>query len=165
MRLAKSEDLKTVMELYDACRVYLNSRGIDQWAHGYPKEDIVKRDIECQDLWLYQVEESIAAVLVLNQSAAEKYSDLAWECSHQKHLEIHRLAVHPKHMNQGLGKRMMNWAESEAKDREACCIRLDTYSLNKDNVRYYKNLGYCATGNEVMWPPVKSPFLCFEKQL
>ncbi|MFT4678325.1 MAG: ribosomal protein S18 acetylase RimI-like enzyme [Flavobacteriales bacterium] len=163
MKQAKAEDFKSIIELYSACRVFLNTRGVDQWVHGYPTSEIVRNDIEQKDLWLVRIEDELAAAIVVNKSAAKRYNELSWECKGQDHLEVHRLAVHPKYMNQGLGRSVMMWAENEAKNRGACCIRLDTYSMNEDNIRFYKNLEFRSTGNELFWPPLESSFLCFEK--
>lgn len=165
MRQASRNDLPEILELYSACRTELNRQHIDQWAHGYPSEAIVMADIENLDLWVREERGLIIGVVALNQSAAERYNQLTWSCQGNMHYEVHRLAVHPQHAGKGIGSAIMSWAEEEAYRRHACCIRLDTYSRNAANISLYRKLGYRSIENEIFWPPLNSPFVCFEKQL
>jgi ribosomal protein S18 acetylase RimI-like enzyme len=165
MRQASLDDLTEILEVYSACRTQLVHQNIDQWAHGYPSQDIVITDIDNLELWVREEKGTIIGVVALNQSAAERYNLLTWVCQGITHYEVHRLAVHPLQANKGIGSAIMRWAEEKAQRRNACCIRLDTYSRNAANIGLYRKLGYRSIENEIFWPPLDFPFVCFEKLL
>jgi hypothetical protein len=53
IRLAKIEDLSRLMELYDAARAFMRSRGNSvQWVGGYPSREVVSAGIESGDQYV-----------------------------------------------------------------------------------------------------------------
>ena len=85
-------------------------------------------------IWLLFAGEQLAGVLVLVFEAEE--------------LLIYSVAINPEFQHQGLGRRLMAWAESQAAQEGYTSIRLYTNELFVDNIRLYKRLGYQETGRE-----------------
>ncbi len=78
---------------------------------------------------------------------------------------VHRLAVDPKYQKKGIGRSLMNFAENYARNNGLKSIRLDTFSENERNNRFYKSRKYIQL-NDVYFPnQSKFPFHCYEKIL
>lgn len=61
---------------------------------------------------------------------------------------VYNVAVRPEHQKQGLGRRLLDWAERETARAGHDRIRLYTNALMEDNLRLYARLGYDETGRE-----------------
>ena len=58
------------------------------------------------------------------------------------YITIANVAVHPDFQRNGLGRRLMDFAESEAKRRGYLEILLATHILLAENVSFYLHLGW-----------------------
>ena len=76
---------------------------------------------------------------------------------------IHRLAVHPDYQKKGIGKSLMTFAEEYAKINDFKSIRLDTFSKNIRNNKFYKSRNYNQLGNVFFPMQSEYPFHCYEK--
>jgi GNAT superfamily N-acetyltransferase len=61
------------------------------------------------------------------------------------HLLLDNVATAPGAQGQGVGRQLVSFAESEARRRGYCEIRLYTHAVMADNVAYYENLGWEET--------------------
>jgi len=52
------------------------------------------------------------------------------------------VAVHPEHQGKGLGRRLIELAESEARDQGFAHLDLYTHERMTENIEMYKRLGY-----------------------
>lgn len=64
------------------------------------------------------------------------------------HLVIWSVAVLPTHQHQGLGRRLLAFAEQRARAQGFPEIRLFTNSLMTRNIALYRSLGYVETSRE-----------------
>ena len=62
------------------------------------------------------------------------------------HLLLDNIAVHPGRQGQGLGRRLVAFAESEARRRGYAELRLYTHEKMIENIRLYRRLGFVETG-------------------
>jgi ribosomal protein S18 acetylase RimI-like enzyme len=72
--------------------------------------------------------------------------------AHEGVLRLANIAVHPEHGGKGLGRALMERAESEAKRQGVSEMRLSTHVDMPENVRLYQYLGwqvYERNGNRV----------------
>jgi ribosomal protein S18 acetylase RimI-like enzyme len=65
---------------------------------------------------------------------------------HADHLLVDNIAVHPAAQGNGLGRRLMAFADEEARLQRLTEIRLYTHQKMIENVEIYKRLGYEETG-------------------
>jgi ribosomal protein S18 acetylase RimI-like enzyme len=72
------------------------------------------------------------------------------------------LAVSPAFQKKGYARKLMDFAESFAKQNAAVSVRLDTFSQNKRNQRFYENRGYQRLGNIYFPKQSQHPFYCYE---
>ncbi len=82
-----------------------------------------------------------AYLLLLNTTAAAVL--VLIDCD--GYLLLDNVAVPPEHQGKGLGRLLVDFAESQARDRGYAEIRLYTHIVMEANVGYYENLGWQET--------------------
>ena len=66
---------------------------------------------------------------------------------------------------QGIARQLMDYAEAHAQQEKCTAVRLDTFSKNPRNQRFYKARGYQQLGDVFFPKQSEYPFHCFEKIL
>ena len=162
LRKASIEDLDDVLVIYKNAINLLESKGIYQWDDMYPNKDVLKEDIEKEELFLGEINGAIACAFVINEEYDEEYNDANWEYKNSKFKVIHRLCVNVDFQNMGIGKRVMKIIEEELRKENVECIRLDTFSKNPFSIKLYENIGFKKVG-EANWR--KGLFNIYEKNI
>ena len=163
IKLAKIGDLQTVEGIARACAKDMIKKNIFQWNDYYPSKEVFKNDIDNQDLYVGSINSDVVSCIMFSSFKDEVYRDIKWLESDSKNLYIHRLAVHPSFQNKGVASKMMDFAENFAKKNNFNSVRLDTFSQNPINNKFYKSRKYIKLG-DVYFPKQSSfPFHCYEK--
>lgn len=154
--------LEEIKKLTESCALALQKKGIFQWNEHYPSLETLSIDIEKQELFIFSEEEKIKAIVVLSSEMDEVYKTVTWNINTGKNLYVHRLAVLPDFWGMGLGQKMMDFVEDFARKNKYDSVRLDTFSQNKRNQRFYESRGYQKL--EDIYFPMQSenPFYCYE---
>ena len=165
IRQAIITDLDIVKKIAEACAIDMANYSIFQWNEKYPSRDVFKNDIEAGALYVHEINKTIVGCIMLSDVKDDSYKDVKWLTKNFKNLYVHRLAVNPDYQKKGHGRRLMDFAESFAVENNFTSIRLDTFSLNHRNNKFYKSRGYTQLGN--VFFPIQSdlPFHCYEKVL
>jgi GNAT superfamily N-acetyltransferase len=91
--------------------------------------------LQAYEVWVVDgVEDGLAGALVLRMAA--------------DHLLIWSVAVDPTQQGTGLGRRLLDFAETQALKRGLGEVRLYTNALFTENRKLYAHLGYAETGSE-----------------
>ena len=162
IRPAVPGDLQKIKSLTEACAVAMQERGIFQWNEHYPSLEKLRNDIESQELYVLTAEDSITGIIVLSDHMDEEYIPIAWLTPNSRNLYIHRLATHPAHWGDGYGQKLMDFAESFAREHNYISVRLDTFSQNKRNQKFYESRGYVKLGDIFFPKQSEHPFHCYE---
>ena len=111
---------------------------------------------------VYVINGKLVASISLCMHMDEVYLPVKWKTKNDNNLYIHRLAVHPDFQKKGIGKILMDFAEKYAKEKKFASVRLDTFSVNKRNLKFYESRGYQRL--EGIYFPKQSefPFYCYE---
>ena len=137
------------------------SYGSDQWGEDYPTIDVFENDIKNQDLYVLEENNIIKAFICLNLQQADEYKNLTWS-DNSAPLVIHRMSIDMDYKNQGIGLKLMKFAEETAKKLGLNYIRTDTYSLNYKAQNLFLKCGYNYIGN-VHFPKRDKNFKCYDK--
>jgi ribosomal protein S18 acetylase RimI-like enzyme len=70
--------------------------------------------------------------------------------------------VHPEHQGKGFAKALMDFGENFARENNALSVRLDTFSQNKRNQKFYEQRGYAKLEDIFYLKQSKHPFHCYE---
>lgn len=162
IRLAKKQEIPELLRLTAACGKEMISRGIYQWNEHYPSAEAFEKDVKRGELYLLFVNNDLAGSITISTLKDEEYKAIDWLTPDRKHYYIHRLAVHPQNQGQGLARKLMDFAEEMAKINNITSIRLDTFSQNPRNQRFYEVRGYQRLGNIYFPKQSEHPFYCYE---
>lgn len=165
IRKAEHADLTTIKKITEACTQHLIDQNIFQWNLNYPSLAVFKKDIEEDALYVYLNKEKIVGCIMFSEEKDPLYNTVNWLTPDGQNLYIHRLAVHPKYQKLGIARQLMDFAENFAQHSQMKSIRLDTFSQNPRNIRFYKARGYNYRGDVYFVNQSKHPFHCFEKQI
>ena len=163
IELAEITDLESVVKIINACAADLISKNIFQWSEKYPSRDVFKNDIESNVLYVFKDNSKIIGCVALCSNKDIEYKNVKWLTEDNKNLYIHRLAVDPKFQKKGVGKSLMDFAEKYAKENHFNSIRLDTFSQNKRNNKFYKSRHYVQLCDVFFPMQSQFPFHCYEK--
>lgn len=165
IRSALKTDLPVLLKLTKACAIAMIKQGIFQWNEHYPNPEVFINDLNRQELYVYENEGKVIACIVISTFMDEEYKDISWGTTDGDHLYIHRLAVHPSFQGQGIAKQLMDYAENKGRERNKTSVRLDTFSLNKRNQKFYKLRGYVKRGQIFFPKQSEAPFYCYDLKL
>lgn len=162
IRLAQKSDLDRVLQITRLCAREMESRKVFQWNEHYPDRQSFVNDINNSELYVYCIQDMVIGCVSICAFMDEVYSKVSWKTDGKNSVYIHRLAVDPKHQKQGIGSKLMDFAENESKLRGFESIRLDTFSQNIFNQNFYEKRGYVKL--EDIYFPLQSehPFHCYE---
>ena len=151
--------------LTEACAQHLLEQGIAQWNENYPSLEVLKKDLAAGNSYVYIINGDLVGTVMFSQEKDPVYDPIQWLSPEEGAYYVHRLAVHPLFQKQGIARALMDFVEEEVLRIGGQSIRLDTFSKNIRNQRFYKARGYTQLG--MIYFPHKSehPFHCFEKVL
>lgn len=135
MRPAHAADASALASCIDAAYAKYAERISDLPA----VSDGCAQDIADNQVWVAAQSDEIIAGLVL--VAGDGCMKLA------------NVAVHPDHGGKGLGRKLIELSEREAKRQGFCEMRLNTHVDMPENVRLYQHLGWaevCRSGSTVL---------------
>lgn len=163
IRKALFKDIDKILEITAACAKHMIQKGIYQWNDQYPNKFAFENDIKNQDLYVLTIEKSIIGCMALTNTMDDEYRSVNWLTPNKTNLYIHRLAVHPDHQGKGYAQELMDFAENFAVKNNYSSIRLDTFSQNKRNQKFYELRGYKKLESVVYFPNQSThPFYCYE---
>jgi len=92
-----------------------------------------------------------------------EYVEINWSTNDSdRNIVVHRLAVSPHHQGKGIARKIMDFAERWAAENNFDAIRLDTFSQNPRNQKFYKNRGYTELGSVYLSYKKEHPYFCYE---
>ena len=165
IELAEINDINDIMKMIHDCANDLISKNIFQWNEKYPSRDIFLSDIEKKNLFILKNNSGIIGCIALSHEKDIEYNDVKWITKDDKNLYLHRLAVDPKFQKKGIGKLLMDFAEDYARNNKFISVRLDTFSKNERNNRFYKSRKYTKLDDVYFPNQSEFPFHCYEKIL
>ena len=165
IRKATPIDLHPIKLLTEACAKSMQEKGIFQWNEQYPSRERLSLDIEREELFVLEEQGNIRGIIVLTPQMDEEYVPIEWLTPGGNNLYVHRLATHPSVWGAGYGRILMDFAEKGAVEESYQSVRLDTFSQNQRNQKFYEKRGYRRLGNIFFPKQSKFPFYCYEKVL
>ena len=162
IRKATTRDIDAILDITRACAKHMISQNILQWNAHYPNRDAFNKDVDRQELYVLDIEDTIIGCIVISALMDDEYIPIKWLTSNSNNIYVHRLAVHPDHQGQGFANKMMTYAEDYSKKNNYKSVRLDTFSQNKKNQNMYESRGYTKLGQIFFPKQSEHPFYCYE---
>ena len=162
IRRAKISEIKDILNITKACATKMQENGIFQWNEHYPSETAFVRDVERNELYVIEENGAILGTIVISTHMDEEYVPIEWLTPNGNSTYIHRLSIHPDHQGKGLAQQLMNFAENNSRENGFLSVRLDTFSQNHRNQRFYEQRGYQKLGDIFFPKQSEHPFYCYE---
>lgn len=162
IRKATHTDIKDILGITKACAIYMISQNIFQWNEHYPNTSAFKKDIDNGECYVLEIENEVIGCITISTFMDEEYIPIMWLTPNGNNIYIHRLAVHPKHQGKGYAQQLLSYGEDYAKNNGFTSIRLDTFSQNKRNHKFYELRGYKKLGDIYFPKQSEHPFHCYE---
>ena len=165
IRKALVQDIPRIKKITEACAQHMIDQGIYQWNKNYPSLEVLTKDVKANNVYVYLVEQKIVGTVMFSMEMDDFYREIDWLTQDAKQLYVHRLAVHPAYQGQGIARGLMDFGEALAKEKECLSVRLDTFSKNPRNNRFYQARQYQQVGQVFFSQKSEHPFYCYEKLL
>ncbi|WP_341215986.1 GNAT family N-acetyltransferase [uncultured Wocania sp.] len=162
IRKATLEDIDGIIKITKACASFMIDNGIYQWNEHYPNKTAFKNDVLRNELYVIEEDKKLVGCIVISSFMDEEYIPISWLTENKRNIYIHRLAIHPKYQGKGYAQKLMGFAENFALENKYTSIRLDTFSQNKRNQKFYELRGYKRLGNIYFPKQSNYPFYCYE---
>jgi ribosomal protein S18 acetylase RimI-like enzyme len=165
IRAANTQDINALLIITKACAKYMIANNIFQWNENYPNKKAFENDVHRNELYVLLDANEIVGCIVVSNLMDEEYKTVNWATSNDTNVYIHRLAIHPKNQGKGYAQHLMEFAETYAIENNYRSIRLDTFSKNLRNQKFYELRGYKKLENIYFPKQSVYPFYCYERVL
>jgi ribosomal protein S18 acetylase RimI-like enzyme len=165
IRRATITDIEAIIVMTKACAKAMIANGIYQWNEHYPKPIAFQNDLKRNELYVLEIEGEVKGSIVVSTLMDKEYIPIKWLTKSENNIYIHRLGVHPELQGKGYAQQLMDFAEQYAIKNNYTSIRLDTFSQNKRNQKFYELRGYKRLGDIYFPKQSKHPFHCYELAL
>ena len=162
IRIGTPSDIDNIIEITKSCAVNMINKNIYQWNEHYPNKEAFLKDVARDELYVLEMENTIIGCITISTLMDEEYIPISWLTENANNIYIHRLAIHPMHQGKGYAQELMTFAETFAINNHYISIRLDTFSQNKRNQKFYEHRGYNRLGNIYFPKQSDHPFYCYE---
>lgn len=162
IRPAKISEIPDILTITGACAADMIKKGIYQWNEHYPSQEVFEKDIDRGELYVVEDKKQLIGTIVISTFMDAEYKPIVWLTDNTNNVYIHRIAVHPDFQGKGFAQKLMDFAENYAKENGFISIRLDTFSQNKSNQKFYETRGYEKLGDIYLPKQSEYPFHCYE---
>ena len=142
IRLAVSNDFSCVREIYAAARAYMKENGNpEQWGDSYPEDELIRGDIEAENLYLCVEGTEILGVFFYAEGADPTYQRIyngRW-LNEESYGVIHRIAVAAR--QRGVASFCFDYALTRCKN-----LKIDTHRDNLPMQRSLEKNGFVYCG-------------------
>ena len=165
IRKAVLQDITHIKKITEACARHMIAQGIFQWNENYPDLAVLTKDVKEETVYVVEATGTIIGCVMFSMVMDNFYKDIAWLTPNARQLYVHRLAVHPEQQGKGIARSLMDFGEQLARENECLSVRLDTFSKNPRNNRFYQARNYKRVGEVFFAQKSPDPFYCYEKVL
>ena len=162
IRKALKTDIGAIIKITNACATTMIANGIYQWNEHYPNRKAFLNDVKRDELYVLEINNTVKGSIVISTFMDREYEPIKWLTKNENNIYIHRLSIHPELQGKGYAQQLMSFAEQFAIEHNYSSIRLDTFSQNKRNQKFYELRGYKQLGDIYFPRQSEFPFHCYE---
>jgi GNAT superfamily N-acetyltransferase len=142
IRRATVDDVKGLLDLYEAARRWLIGRGIDQWANN-TREKMHPRfmqSIAQGECYVAEDDGGLVGMVTVDEYADPEF----WRAEDQPAdaLYVHRMVVDRSRAGKEIGAALLEWSAKLAASKGRRWLRLDAWRTNAALHRYYQRQGF-----------------------
>jgi len=137
---AKAGNILEVMYLLQHCIEDFNKNSVYQWNTSYPDYFRLLREVEKGTLYIIKNKGVCIGTITFDELQESAFDEIAWENKTDKFIVIHRIAVFPTWQKKGVGRKLIEFAEKNAKENGYKSIRLDVASSSEHLIKLYESI-------------------------
>lgn len=126
IRLAENTDIDNILEIYKYAKKFMDENGNStQWKNNYPTRELLLKDIQKNELYIYEENNDILAVFCFFIGAEPTYKKIyegSW-LNDKEYGVIHRIAVNAH--GKGIASKCIEWCFQKCKN-----LKIDTHKNN-----------------------------------
>jgi GNAT superfamily N-acetyltransferase len=164
IRQAILKDIDPIMQVVKSVVPLMNAAGNMQWDSTYPNAAVFEKDISLNQLWVAEIDGSIAGIAAITTDQEPEYAQVGWDIN-EIAIVTHRLAVNPQFQGKGVAVALLQQAEQNAITRNIPLLRIDTNTMNEATQKLFPKLGYVFAGEIGLSFRPGLRFYCYEKRL
>lgn len=148
LQKTRTQDIPTVLTLYQQAREDLAKANIDQWQTHYPGQPDIVSDIDRGVGYVFMDDGNVVGTCALIWDGDLDYThihDGVW-LNDQPYLTIHRIVIERSHKKTGVSHRLMDAIVTLAQDNNIQSIRIDTHQDNLTMQGYLIKEGFVYCG-------------------
>lgn len=164
-RLARKIDKEKIEKIYNDGSKKLKSLGINQWqGNDKPNLDNFQELINNKNIFVLEDHRKVVSTVIIYDFDIdyEKNLDGKWN-SPKAYVALHRIGTLGSEVKKGYGRKVIELAESYARENNFKSVRIDTHRGNKTMQGLLKALNYKYVG--LVYLSGKNERLAFEKIL
>lgn len=165
LRLAREDDKKIILEIYEDGSKKLKSLGLNQWqGQDKPNLDNFKELIDNKNIFVLEDHGKVVSTVIIYDFDKDYENNLegAWQ-SPKPYVALHRIGTLESEVKKGYGRKIIEMSESYARENSFKSVRIDTHRGNKIMRELLKSLNYKYVG--LVYLSGKNERLAFEKVL
>ncbi|WP_190810220.1 GNAT family N-acetyltransferase [Flagellimonas sp. S3867] len=162
IRRAKISEIDDILTITRACADKMIQIGIHQWNEHYPTKNAFLNDLKREELYVKEHKGKVIGAIVISTHMDDEYVPIQWLTPNGNSTYIHRVCIHPNYQGMGFAQEFMDYAEAYSRKNDFASVRLDTFSQNKRNQRFYEQRGYKRLGDIFFPKQSEHPFHCYE---
>ncbi len=165
LQLSTISNIHNILQIINDAKVYLKSKEIDQWQHGYPNKLQIEKDIANNESYVLINDENqviATSMFSIRPEPTYKLIDGEWKIKEsEKYGVIHRLAIHKNHRKNGIASHILNEFHQLLKKQHIRSLKIDTHEDNHEMQYLVKKLGYVYCG--IIFTEYNAKRFAFEK--
>lgn len=147
IRLAKIEDLKSIMNVIEDARDTLKQSGSKQWNldNGYPDATDIITDIVSEQIYVYEdkVIDKILGCIVMCKDIDPNYELKNFWSNDETYVSIHRLAVLKDSLNKKVASSLLQYCIDNC---DTVNVRIDTHKNNLIMIKLIEKFKFTFKG-------------------
>ena len=146
-RKADSEDLIQIWEILQQGIASRKKDGSDQWQDGYPNAEVVQNDIDKEVGYVLTEGISIIGYCAILINDEPEYANIEgnW-LTNEDFVVFHRVAISENHLGKSLSKKILEFIEVVALDKQILSVKADTNFDNIAMLKIFERMGYVYCG-------------------
>lgn len=145
-RLAGNDDIDQIDQIFLEAKKRMADEGIEQWndERNVPNRNTAVEGITSQTMYVYEIDKEVAGVIVID---TDFYDGYPMPLEPKTTRALHKVAVSPNHLGNGVGSMLLKEAELKIKEMGYNNIVIDTYSKNTKMINLITKHGYDEVGS------------------
>ena len=146
-RKANSEDLIQIWKILQQGIASRKKDGSNQWQDGYPNAEVVQNDIDKEVGYVLTEGNSIIGYCAILINDEPEYANIEgnW-LTNEDFVVFHRVAISENHLGKSLSKKILEFIEVVALDKQILSVKADTNFDNIAMLKIFERMGYVYCG-------------------